>query len=515
MQYRTDRAPRRWRGATLAGLLLAGTALGSLALAQPGAAAPTAALSPTPAAALAPTPVAALNTTPQAAMPQRLPSFTHLVAQVKPAVVSVTNYLKQQPQVPMQGRPQLPFPFNQFPFNQMVPHPQAVEARGSGFIINKDGLIVTNNHVVKNADHITVTLDDGQTVPAKVVGTDPRTDIALLKIEVDHPLPYLQLGDSDQAQPGEWVIAIGNPFGLSETVTAGIVSALGRNIGAGPYDKFIQVDAPINEGNSGGPLLTQDGKVIGMNTAILSPTGGAIGIGFSIPSNMIKKITLDLQKYGHVTRGYIGVEAQAVSAAMSKALNLPHKGGALIAAVQPNTPAERAGLKPGDVITAVNGVPIKSPGDLAAHVAEVKPNTDAKLDVIRDGKSRVIDVTVAEMPSQQALAANQEPDHARSRLGLALGALSPGLASQLNLPDGTDGALVTGVKPGSPAQEAGISAGDVIVGVGSRPVHNPVEAAQAIDAALKLPGHAVALRIMHNGQPAFVAINLSDKPGHG
>ncbi|MDE2006791.1 MAG: DegQ family serine endoprotease [Rhodospirillales bacterium] len=485
----------RVRGLALASLLLAGTV-------------PMAAAAPAPATAPA---TGALNSTPQAAMPERLPSFTHLVAEVKPAVVSVTNYLKQRQPGPMPGAPQLPFPFNQFPFNQMVPHPQAVEARGSGFIIDQDGLIVTNNHVVKDADRITVTFDDGKTVPAKVIGTDPRTDIALLKVEAGHPLPYLQLGDSDKAQPGEWVIAIGNPFGLSETVTAGIISALGRNIGAGPYDKFIQVDAPINEGNSGGPLLTQDGKVIGMNTAILSPTGGSIGIGFSIPSNIIRKIADDLRRYGHVTRGYIGVEAQSVSDAMSKALNLPRQGGALIAAVQPNTPAERAGLKPGDVITAVNGAAIKSPRDLADHVAEVKPGAEANLDVIRDGKSRVVTVTVAAMPSQQAIASEMQPGHARSRLGLALGTLSPGLAGQLNLPEGTDGALVTAVKPGSPAQQAGISPGDVIVGVGSHPVHNPVEAAQAIDAALKQSGRAVALRIMHNGQPAFVAINLAGK----
>ncbi len=513
MDQRTDRVRRRhWTTlgkplavALLAGTTLAGAAFSTLPLGSAAYAAPPVA-----------SPVAALNTNTQAAMPERLPSFTHLVAEVKPAVVSVTNYLKQKPQQQQQqGGQQLPFPFNQFPFNQMVPHPQAVEARGSGFIINEDGLIVTNNHVVKNASRITVTMDDGKVVPAKVVGTDPRTDIALLKIAVNHPLPYLQLGDSDKAQPGEWVIAIGNPFGLSETVTAGIVSALGRNIGAGPYDKFIQVDAPINEGNSGGPLLTQDGKVIGMNTAILSPTGGSIGIGFAIPSDMIRKITDDLQKYGHVTRGYIGVEAQSVSGAMSKALNLPHEGGALIASVMPNTPAERAGLKPGDVIVDVNGQEIKNPSDLANHVADVKPDTDAKLSVIRDGKPVTIAVKVAEMPSQRALATNLQPGHTGSRLGLALGALSPGMAGQLNLPDGTEGALVTGVKQGSPAQEAGIEAGDVIVGVGTQPVRNPVEAARAIEMATRQPGHAVALRILHNGQPAFVAVNLSGKPGNG
>lgn len=532
MDHRTDRTRAPRRRLTLAALLLAGTTIagGALAVvdfgpaahaAPPASAATTASGTATgsgtpPNGSLSPH-AGALNTNKQAAMPDRLPSFTHLVAEVKPAVVSVTNYLKQQPQQQQQGPsgPQLPFPFNQFPFNQMHPHPQAVEARGSGFIINQDGLIVTNNHVVKGASRITVTLDDGKTVPAKVVGTDPRTDIALLKISVGHTLPYLKLGDSNHAQPGEWVIAIGNPFGLSETVTAGIVSALGRNIGAGPYDKFIQVDAPINEGNSGGPLLTQDGKVIGMNTAILSPSGGSIGIGFSIPSNMIRKITDDLQKYGHVTRGYIGVEAQQVTGAMSAALSLPQKGGALIAAVEPNTPAQHAGLQPGDVIIKVNGQEIKTPRDLANHIADVKPDTDAKLDVIRNGKPREISVKVAEMPSQQQLATNVAPGHSGSQLGLALGGLSPGMASQLNIPEGTEGALVTAVKQGSPAEQAGIEAGDVIVGVGSKPVTNPVQAAQAIEAAMHQPGHAVALRILHNGQPAFVAVNLSGKPDNG
>ncbi|MGC8476535.1 MAG: Do family serine endopeptidase [Acetobacteraceae bacterium] len=509
MQLGTNRSSRRLRGAGLAALLLAGSALGGGAVALLRPATPALA-APPPAGVI---PADALNATKQAAMSAPLPSFTHLVRVVKPAVVSVTNYLKQHHPLAQPGGPQLPFPFNQFPFNQMHPQMQAVEARGSGFIIDKSGLIVTNNHVVKGAERITVTFDDGKTVPAKVVGTDPRTDIALLKVSVGHPLPYLELGNSDKVEPGEWVIAIGNPFGLSETVTAGIVSALGRNIGDGPYDKFIQIDAPINEGNSGGPLLTQHGQVIGMNTAILSPSGGSVGIGFSIPSNMIRKITDDLRKYGHVTRGYIGVEAQAISGAMSKALGLPDKDGALIAAVEPGTPAQRGGIRPGDVITAVNGAPIKNPRDLADHVAEVKPNAPAKLTIIRHGKKMTLTVNVAEMPSSKQLAANIGPAHARSKLGLALGALSPGMASQLNLPVGTEGALVTGVKPGSPAQQAGIAPGDVIVGVGTTEVHNPVEAAQAIDKALHNGGKAVALRIMHNGQPAFVGINLGAKNG--
>lgn len=447
----------------------------------------------------------------QAAMPQQLPNFTSLVAQVKPAVVSVTNYLNQNqgPDQGMQGPQQLPFPFNQFPFNQMQPQQRrAVEARGSGFIINPDGLIVTNNHVVKDAHRITVTMDDGQTLPAKVVGADPRTDIALLKIDAQKALPYVELGDSAHAQPGEWVIAIGNPFGLSETVTAGIVSAVGRNIGAGPYDQFIQVDAPINEGNSGGPLLTQDGKVIGMDTAILSPNGGSIGIGFAIPSDLIKTIVADLQQSGHVTRGFIGVEAQPVSPEMAKALNLPEQGGALVAAVQPNTPAQRGGLQPGDVIRSVNGQAVKNPRELAVDIASVQPGNQAHLDVVRDGHNQTVDLKVGELPSQEQVASNDQAEHpAEGKIGLALGPITPDVAGQLDLPDGTRGALVTQVQPGSPADQAGITAGDVIVGVGTQPVRSPGQAASAIRDAEHSGGNAIALRIIHDGQPAFVAIN--------
>jgi len=514
--------PRRLRRCTLVAGLLASTAVAGYVVAF---AAPTPATGPTPPQAStqqvqenAPTGNSQarppINTQQQAAMPERLPSFTHLVAQVKPAVVSVTNYLKQAPEgdQQFQGNPGLPFPFNQFPFSQTQPQQERpVEARGSGFIINPDGLIVTNNHVIRDAHRITVTLDDGQTLPATVVGADPRTDIALLKINAHHSLPYVELGNSSDVQPGEWVIAIGNPFGLSETVTAGIVSALGRDIGSGPYDQFIQVDAPINEGNSGGPLLTQDGKVVGMNTAILSPTGGSIGIGFAIPSNLIKTISADLQRSGHVTRGYIGVEAQEISSAMSKALDLPSAGGALIAAVEPNTPASRGDLQPGDVIRSVNGDQVKNPRDLAVDIAAIPPGDAAHLGVLRDGHEQTVDVHVAQLPAEQQVAqrGGGSPQAAQNRLGLALGSLSPDVVGQLDLPNGTKGAVVTEVRPGSPADQAGIQAGDVIVGVGTHPVTNPVQAANAIRDAERNGDQAVALRIIHDGQPAFVAVNPS------
>ena len=325
-----------------------------------------------------------------------VPDFSALVKNVSPAVVSVDVHLKLDqtsddqgdddsnggPGQGGQGQNGLPPGFPQIPgmpFGFGGPHqaPQAVEAKGSGFVIDPSGIIVTNNHVVKDARTVTVTMSDGNTYPAKILGTDPKTDLAVLKISAGHPLPFVELGDSSGVVPGEWVIAMGNPFGLDGTVTAGIVSALGRDIGDGPYDKFIQIDAPINEGNSGGPLFDQKGQVIGINTAILSPSGGSVGIGFAIPSNTIKRITTQLIANGKVVRGYLGVSAQEVSPQMAQALGLPAensaKDGALIAAISPGSPADHAGLQAGDVITGVNGQAVTSPGDLAADIAMSTP----------------------------------------------------------------------------------------------------------------------------------------------
>ena len=347
----TTRAPRLWRRSAIAAVLLAGTALGGFAVGHAGLAATEAA------------PGAPVNPPGSGMTGHTLPDFTDLVTQVKPAVVSITTKLQASPAADEDG-PQLPMPFRQFPFGgmgpQMGPQAHAIEARGSGFIVDANGTVVTNNHVVKDAKSVSVTLDDGTQLPAKVIGRDARTDIAVLKIDAHKQLPYIQLGNSANVKPGEWVVAMGNPFGLGGSVTAGIVSASGRDIGAGPYDQFIQVDAPINQGNSGGPLFTQDGKVIGMNTAILSPSGGSIGIGFAIPSDMIHTVVAQLEKTGKVTRGYIGVEAQLVSDNMAKAMHLDAKSGALIAGVQSDTPASHSGLEPGDVVTAVNGQTVKN-----------------------------------------------------------------------------------------------------------------------------------------------------------
>ncbi|MDR3536861.1 MAG: Do family serine endopeptidase [Acetobacteraceae bacterium] len=496
--------PRKtWRAATLAAALLAGTAIGGFAATSSFAAVDATGQTPTTAA---PAPV---NPPDATAAPRTLPDFTGLVTQVKPAVVSITTKLKadagddQQQAGPMQ----LPFPFN-----QMVPQQRAhaVEARGSGFIINANGTIVTNNHVVKDATSVSVTLDGGQVLAAKVVGRDPRTDIAILKVDAGHPLPYIQLGNSRDVKPGEWVVAMGNPFGLGGSVTAGIVSAVSRDIGAGPYDQFIQVDAPINQGNSGGPLFTQDGKVIGMNTAILSPTGGSVGIGFAIPSDMIRTVSAEIQQSGHVTRGFVGVEAQTIAGATARALHLTDNSGALLAGVQPDSPAAKAGLQPGDVIQQVNDQKITNPRDLALDVANIKPGDQAHFSVLRDGRTQDVAVTVGQMPNEQ-VASNDTGEHSRQgQIGLALAPLSPELRNQLDVPDGTQGAVVRGVRPGSPAETAGLQPGDIIVGVGNRPVSDPSEAAHAMRAALNGKDHALALRVIRDGQPVFVGVTTDE-----
>jgi len=492
----TSRAPRHWRRTALAAVLLTGTALGGLAIGHAGFAASEA------------TPGAPVNPPGSTMTGQALPDFTNLVTQVKPAVVSITTRLEASPATD-EDQPQNPFPFRSFPFGgmgpQMGPQMHAVEARGSGFIIDANGTIVTNNHVVKSAKTVSVTLDDGTKLPAKVIGHDARTDIAVLKVDAHKPLPYIQLGNSANVKPGQWVVAMGNPFGLGGTVTAGIVSASGRDIGAGPYDQFIQVDAPINQGNSGGPLFTQDGKVIGMNTAILSPSGGSIGIGFAIPSDMIHTVVAQLEKTGKVTRGYIGVEAQQVSDTMAKAMHLSANSGALIAGVQSDTPASHAGLQPGDVITAVNDQTVNNPRDLAVDIAAVQPGDEAKLQVLHNGDSKTVTVKVGQLPNEQ-LASNDTTAKSQERIGVALAPLSPELRGQLDVPDGTRGVVVRNVEPGSPADQAGVEAGDVIVGVGDKQVTSPSEAANAIRGATK--DHAVALRIIRNGEPMFVGVNL-------
>ena len=510
----------RHRRIALGALLLGATALGATSFGGAFAARALAAGTADP--ALDATTAVQQNFTP-------VGDFTNLVKKVTPAVVSIDVHLKldqtsdnvaggddqggddsggdQSSGLPP-GFPNIPgFPPG-FPFGMQggQQQDQEVEAKGSGFIIAPNGIIVTNNHVVKDAKTVSVTLSDGETYPAKVIGTDPRTDLAVVKIDAGRMLPYVELGSSANVEPGEWVVALGNPFGLGGTVTAGIVSALGRDIGDGPYDKFIQIDAPINEGNSGGPLFDQHGDVIGVNTAILSPTGGSVGIGFAIPSDMVKRVVDQLVASGKVVRGYLGVSAQEISPQMAVAMGLPTDNptsdGALVAAVSPGSPAFRAGLQPGDVITKVNGIPVTNPGDLAADIANVDPGQDTSIGYIRNGKASSLSVAVATMPAnpeasfQEGSAQPAAPVPGHASLGLTLAPLTPDARSQLNLPDNANGAVIAGVKPNSPADQAGIQAGDLLVGVGPKDVTSPDDAAAAIDAAKRSGAPAVALRIV-------------------
>lgn len=474
--------PRAMR-AGLVAALLGGTALGGAA---------TWAYADTP-----PAPVNAQGTLEPSPTSHPLPDFSSLAAQVSPAVVSVT--VREHPEATQQG-----------PFGMAGPQ-RILQGRASGFIIDPNGTIVTNNHVVKDADKVTVTLSDGTELPAKVIGRDPRTDLAVIKVDAGKPLPALQLGDSSQVKPGQWVLAVGNPFGLGGTVTAGIVSARGRDIGAGPYDSFLQVDAAINQGNSGGPLFTQDGRVVGVNTAILSPSGGSVGIGFAIPSSLVKTVVAQLRASGHVTRGFLGVETQPVTAAIAPGLGLDADAkGALVAAVSPDSPASKAGLQPGDVLQKVNGASVSTPRELAATVANLKPGEKADIGLIRDGKQTSVDVTLVSMPDDQQTAdANSGADQAeggQQRIGIALAPLSPEMRDHLQIPAQQTGVIVAGVQPGSPAASAGLREGDVLVGVGVKAVTAPREAVAAIRAATK-GGHDVALRIVRDGQARFIAVS--------
>ncbi|GBR11774.1 Do family serine endopeptidase [Gluconobacter frateurii] len=456
---------------------------------------------------------------------QALPNFVTLVKQVKPAVVSITAHIKadvaeQEENGPggdgggMQGSP-FPFPF---PF-QMMPQQQqpnrTVEARGSGFIISADGYVVTNNHVVNGATKVTVTLDDGTTLQAKIIGRDPKTDVALLRVKPTGKLPFIDLGDSDEVQPGEWVIAVGNPYGLGGTVTAGIVSALGRDLHSGAYNDFIQVDAPINHGNSGGPLFTQDGKVVGINSMIISPNGGgSIGIGFAIPSNTVKSVVEQLEKTGHVTRGYFGIEGQDISPTMAQALNLksPEPGapphGTLVASVSKGSPAEKAGIKSGDVILTLNGHPVKNGHDLAVKVVAIAPGTDATVNLLRDGKPMDVKFTVGNLANQDhgGDGADSSQSAGAGKLGVSLASLTPRARQELGLDDSVQGAVVADVAQGSPADQSGIRPGDIIVGVGNHITPSPKAVVAQVKEALgrKQPP---LLRILRDGQQLFVAVS--------
>jgi serine protease Do len=374
---------------------------------------------------------------------------------------------------------------------------------GSGFIINPDGYVVTNNHVVEDAESIRLKLSDGREFDAKVVGRDPKTDLALLKVDAKG-LPVIPLGDSAALQVGEPVMAIGNPFGLEQTVTTGIVSATGRVIGAGPYDDFVQTDAPINPGNSGGPLVNARGQVVGINSVIFSRTGGSVGIGFSIPVNLAKSVFTQLAAKGYVERGWLGVTIQELTPALVKSLGLSDGHGALVAQVTPDSPAAKAGVKQGDVIVSVAGRQVARSADLPPLVANLEPGRPVALSVIRDGKPVTLNVTVARLEDEATRASARAGAESRGRLGLVVGPLTPDLAGELSLPRDLRGVVVREVLDGSPAAEAGIRPADVILQANRRPVTSVDDLRKVVETSKK--GNPILLLIRRDNAERYVTV---------
>jgi serine protease Do len=396
---------------------------------------------------------------------------------------------------------------NNSPFGRAFNMPKDLKQRslGSGFIVDPRGYIATNDHVVKNATKIKVKLQDGRLLDGKVVGTDPQTDLAIIKIDAAD-LPTLRLANSDQVKVGEWVLAFGSPFGLEQTMTAGIISAKGRVIGAGNYDNFLQTDAAINPGNSGGPLVNLSGEVVGINTMILSDSGGFQGVGLAIPSSMADNVYHQLVKSGKVTRGWLGVSIQNITPELAKSFSLKAAEGALIAQVEPGSPAAKGGLRSGDIVFQYNGKEIKSPGDLSIAVANTGVGERAKLNVMRDGKPLNVDISVGERPVDRAEAdqSNEKSEH--SKLGVTVENVDPDTARQLKL-SSTSGVVVTDVQSGSPADEAGIQSGDVIREINHKAIKTAADL-QAEMGNLK-KGSTVLLNIIREGQTRFLAFDLS------
>ena len=469
----------------------------------------------TPLAMAATADAAAASMQPAATAPAGPASFADVAARVTPAVVNVTVEEKpvQRMSLPDHGLPEgspLREFFKQFGAVPEFQMPREREGVGSGFIIDPKGYIVTNNHVVDGADQIQVTLNDGTKFDARIIGRDPKTDLALLKVDSKTPLPFVTLGDSADARVGDWVLAVGNPFGLGGSVNAGIISARGRDIQSGPYDDYLQIDAPINRGNSGGPLFDAQGRVIGVNTAIFSPSGGNIGIGFAIPAETVANVVSDLRTSGHVERGWLGVQIQPVTQAVADSLALSQASGVLVADVLPNSPAAAAGVRSGDVIVRAAGQPMQEYRDLTKLIAGTRAGTKVNLEVIRDGKARNIDVTVGKMPDDN-VATNQPTavDQSSPHIGLYLAPLTPESRAEHGLPADAQGVLVAQVEPGSPAQRAGIQAGSLISMVGQQTVSTPDEISKAVQEAAKQDRPSVLLRVEQDGEQRFVAIPLA------
>ena len=400
-------------------------------------------------------------------------------------------------------------PFEQF-FRRFMPQmPKSFKQRslGSGFLVSADGMIVTNNHVVEHADEILVKLSSGgHQYKAKVLGTDPKTDLALVKIDSQGEIPVLKLGDSSNIRVGDWVVAIGNPFGLEQTVTAGIVSAKGRVIGQGPYDDFIQTDASINPGNSGGPLLNLQGEVVGINSAIFSESGGNMGIGFAIPSNLATAVIDQLKTHGKVVRGWLGVMIQDVTEDLAKSFGLSEPHGALVSGVKEDAPGAKAGLQRGDVVVEYDGKPVKSSHELPSMVAATPIGKDVDLKVLRDGKEKTLRVKISEMPKgegEPGIGGEESEDSSGDKLGLAVAPITPEVARELGIEAGA-GVLVRAVKAGSTAEEAGLQPGDVIVEVNRKAVKSVEAFKSAVTGAKK--GETLLFLVRRGDSTIFLAL---------
>jgi serine protease Do len=428
-------------------------------------------------------------------------SFAALAEQLGPTVVNI-QVTKVAPAGDFSGMPDMEGPsgelFRRF-FRDRMPQPHRMQGSGSGVIISHDGYILTNNHVVDGAQEVSVTMADTQVYKAQVVGRDPKTDLAVLKINTNASLPVAPMGNSTDLKVGEWVVAIGNPFGLGHTVTAGIVSAKGRVIGAGPYDDFIQTDAPINPGNSGGPLFNMNGEMVGINTAIVA---SGQGIGFAIPVDMAKPLIPQLVKTGAVTRGYLGVSIQSVTPELAKAMKLEEHQGALVSEVTAGSPAAKAGLRQGDVIVGFNDATVKDSRDLPAVVAKTPVGEQATITLQRDGKTQKVPVTVGKLPGEKVSSGESSPA-SQSQWGLQLQEVTPQAARQHGLA-GESGVMVAGVQPGSPAERAGVRAGDLIREVNRQAVQSLQEMRDAIAKADQQD--ALLLLVQREQGSVFVAM---------
>jgi serine protease Do len=442
--------------------------------------------------------------------------FADVVAKVKPSVISVRVKVDETAKTtgmnenndgdanPLQPGAPLEKFFEQFGRRGMPQGRQTVTGEGSGFFISADGYAVTNNHVVDHAKTVQVTTDDGAVYKAKVVGSDPKTDLALIKVEADKSFSFVKFAERDP-RVGDWVVAVGNPFGLGGTVTAGIVSARGRDIGSGPYDDYIQIDAPINKGNSGGPAFNMDGDVIGVNTAIFSPSGGSVGIGFDIPAGTAKMVVAQLKEHGHIDRAWLGVQVQPVTAEIAESLGLKKAEGAIVAQPQADSPAAKAGVVAGDVITDIDGAPIKDSRDLTRKIGMKAPGTSIKVTLVRKGEIKSLGMTLGKMPNEQQANADTKDDSSANgspRLGLTLAPAKEVAGS------GNQGVAVVGVDPNGPAAERGVKTGDVILDVGGKAVANAADVRQALSDARTAGKNTVLLRVKTAEAMRFVALPI-------